>query len=76
MSSTKIIDGSTTDTETYCSTVAVALWAMEAVPVTPTLELTIDAVLEGGVGHIIYNNPPWVPEGRDIRGQGKTNRRA
>ena len=66
-SSTIIIYAPRTDAETCCSTVAVALWAMEAVLVTPTLELTIDTVLEGGVGTIIYNNPPWSPEGRDIR---------
>ena len=65
-----------TDAETCCSTVAVALWAMEAVPVVPTLELTIDTVLEGGVGPIICNNPPWSPEGRDIRGQSNMNGRA
>jgi len=55
------------------NTVAVALWAMEAVPVAPTLELTIDTALEGGVGPIICNNPPWSPEGRDIRGQSNIN---
>lgn len=48
---------------------------MEAVPVAPTLELTIDTVLEGGVGPIICNNPPWSPEGRDMRGQSDANGR-
>jgi len=66
----------TIDTETCCSTAAVALWAMEAVPVAPTLELTIDTVLEGGVGPIICDNPPWSPERRDIRGQSNMNGRA
>ncbi|KAI0278189.1 glycoside hydrolase family 35 protein [Russula aff. rugulosa BPL654] len=47
------------------NTVAVALWAMEAIPLTPTLELTLDTVLEGGVGPIISNNPAWSPEGRE-----------
>jgi len=47
------------------NTVAVALWAMEAVSLTPTLELTLDTVLEGGVGPIIANNPAWSPEGRE-----------
>ncbi|KAF7978651.1 hypothetical protein HWV62_45164 [Athelia sp. TMB] len=42
------------------STVAVALWAMELnVTVNPTLEVTVDAVLEGGVGGIIPDNPQW-----------------
>jgi len=49
------------------NTVAVALWAMEAVPIRPTLTLTIDTVLEGGVGPIIPDNPSWAPEGREIR---------
>lgn len=38
---------------------------MEAIPLTPTLELTLDTVLEGGVGPIIPNNPAWSPEGRE-----------
>ncbi|KAG2354709.1 glycoside hydrolase family 35 protein [Suillus spraguei] len=46
------------------NTVAVALWAMEPQAVTPTLQLTIDSVYEGGVGGIETNNPPWSPEGR------------
>ncbi|KAG1812912.1 glycoside hydrolase family 35 protein [Suillus subaureus] len=46
------------------NTVAVALWAMEPKAVTPTLQLTIERVYEGGVGNIDTNNPPWSPEGR------------
>ncbi|KAH7885531.1 glycoside hydrolase family 35 protein [Phlebopus sp. FC_14] len=46
------------------NTVAVALWAMEPVAVTPTLELTVDNVYEGGVGGIGTNNPGWSSEGR------------
>jgi hypothetical protein len=38
---------------------------MEAIPLSPTLELTLDTVLEGGVGPIISNNPAWSPEGRE-----------
>jgi hypothetical protein len=38
---------------------------MEAIPLTPTLELTLDNVLEGGVGPIISNNPTWSPDGRE-----------
>ena len=38
---------------------------MEAVPLTPTLELTLDTVLEGGIGPIVSNNPAWSLEGRD-----------
>ncbi|KAG2357219.1 glycoside hydrolase family 35 protein [Suillus spraguei] len=48
------------------NTVAVALWVMERQAVTPTLQLTIDGVYEGGVGDIKTNNPPWSPEGRPI----------
>jgi len=48
------------------NTVAVALWAMEAVPITLTLELTIDTVLEGGIGPIVPDNPGWTAEGREI----------
>lgn len=46
------------------NTVAVALWAMEPKAVSPTLQLTIEGVYEGGVGGIETNNPPWSPEGR------------
>jgi len=48
------------------NTVAIALWAMEAAPITPTLALTVDAILQGGVGPIISNNPPWSPRGREV----------
>lgn len=48
------------------NTVAVALWAMEAAPITPTLELTVDTILQGGVGPIISDNPPWSPKGREV----------
>jgi hypothetical protein len=54
------------DIDLRYSTVAVALWAMEAAPITPTLALTVDAVLQGGVGPIISNNPPWSPRGREV----------
>ncbi|OAX38873.1 glycoside hydrolase family 35 protein [Rhizopogon vinicolor AM-OR11-026] len=46
------------------NTVAVALWAMEPVAITPTLRLTVDGVYEGGVGSIETNNPPWSSKGR------------
>lgn len=39
---------------------------MEAVQISPTLKLTIDTVLEGGVGPVIPDNPTWSPEGREI----------
>ena len=39
---------------------------MEAVPIAPALALTVDAVLQGGVGPIISDNPSWSPEGREI----------
>ncbi|KAI0930973.1 hypothetical protein AcV7_005008 [Taiwanofungus camphoratus] len=41
------------------NTVAIALWALENTTVSPTLELVVDDVLEGGVGPIATNNPPW-----------------
>ncbi|KAI6156505.1 glycoside hydrolase family 35 protein [Pisolithus thermaeus] len=41
------------------NTVAVALWAMESTPITPTLKLTVKDVYEGGVGKIHVNNPGW-----------------
>jgi hypothetical protein len=37
---------------------------MEPTTVTPTLQLAIEGVYEGGVGGIKTNNPPWSPEGR------------
>ena len=50
---------------TFCtSTVAVALWAMEAnVTIAPTLALTVDGVVEGGVGGVTSDNPKWAPRG-------------
>ncbi|KAF9240278.1 glycoside hydrolase family 35 protein [Melanogaster broomeanus] len=44
---------------------AMALWAMEPITVSPTLQLTVDNVYEGGVGGIEVNNPGWSAEGRD-----------
>ncbi|PIL34820.1 hypothetical protein GSI_02607 [Ganoderma sinense ZZ0214-1] len=41
------------------NTVAVALWALDNTAVSPSLELAIDAVLDGGVGPIATNNPVW-----------------
>ncbi|KAK0186877.1 glycoside hydrolase family 35 protein [Armillaria mellea] len=47
------------------NTVAVALWAMEAnATITPDLQLSVDAVYEGGLGSIVTNNPRWSPAGR------------
>ncbi|TFK52650.1 glycoside hydrolase family 35 protein [Heliocybe sulcata] len=46
------------------NTVAVALWAMEDTAVSPTLELAIDGVYEGGVGAVVANNPQYSPAGR------------
>ena len=43
------------------STVAVALWAMDDTPVSPTLQLVVDGVLDGGVGPIASNNPRFAP---------------
>ncbi|KAJ8691652.1 hypothetical protein PTI98_011202 [Pleurotus ostreatus] len=47
------------------NTIAVALWTMESdVPISPDLQLTLDGVVEGGVGDVKVNNPVWSPEGR------------
>ncbi|KAF4577239.1 hypothetical protein EYR36_005226 [Pleurotus pulmonarius] len=47
------------------NTVAVALWAMESdIPITPDLHLTLDGIVEGGVGGVKVNNPAWSPVGR------------
>ncbi|KIM43038.1 glycoside hydrolase family 35 protein [Hebeloma cylindrosporum] len=48
------------------NTVAVALWAMEPnVTISPIMQLTLDAVYDGGVGNIVTNNPKWLPVGKD-----------
>ncbi|KAI0671257.1 glycoside hydrolase superfamily [Trametes maxima] len=41
------------------NTVAVALWALDNTAVSPSLEIVVDAVLDGGVGPIATNNPGW-----------------
>ncbi|TFY68957.1 hypothetical protein EVJ58_g705 [Rhodofomes roseus] len=46
------------------NTVAVAVWALTDEPVSPTLKLVVEAVVEGGVGPIHANNPAWSP--RDV----------
>lgn len=45
----------------HCSTIAVALWALEEQPVSPTLKFVVENVLDGGVGQIATNNPGWSP---------------
>ena len=52
---------------TSLSTVAIALWSMlPGKSVAPTLHLSADAVLEGGVGGIAVYNPSY----QDVRGNG------
>jgi len=47
------------------NTVAVALWAMiPDVTISPDLQLTLDAVYDGGVGNVVTNNPVWSSAGR------------
>jgi len=47
------------------NTVAVALWVMVPnVTVSPNLQLTLDAVYDGGVGKVVTNNPKWSHVGR------------
>ncbi|KAH9913003.1 uncharacterized protein BXZ73DRAFT_107089 [Epithele typhae] len=43
------------------NTVAIALWATNNTAVSPGLALEIDGWLEGGVGSVTPNNPPWSP---------------
>ncbi|KAI0662113.1 glycoside hydrolase superfamily [Cubamyces menziesii] len=43
------------------NTVAVALWALEDTAVSPSLDLVLDGVLDGGVGSVATNNPEWSP---------------
>ncbi|KAM5541241.1 hypothetical protein V8D89_005170 [Ganoderma adspersum] len=43
------------------NTVAVSLWALNNTVVSPTLELVVDEVLDGGVGPSSTNNPKWEP---------------
>ncbi|KAK7688664.1 hypothetical protein QCA50_008202 [Cerrena zonata] len=43
------------------NTIAVALWALEEVAVSPSLELVIDNILDGGIGPVAVNNPTWAP---------------
>jgi len=47
------------------NTVAVALWAMlPNVTVSPNLQLTLDAIYDGGVGKVMTDNPKWSHVGR------------
>ncbi|TBU36471.1 glycoside hydrolase superfamily [Dichomitus squalens] len=39
--------------------VAIALWALNDTAVSPTLQLAVDAIIEGGVGPIASKNPVW-----------------
>jgi hypothetical protein len=48
----------------FGSTLAVALWNMADDEITPSLQLTLDGSLDGGVAGIKTNNPPWSAEGR------------
>ena len=48
---------STLTYESLASTVAVALWMMEPNVYAPTLDLTIDTILQGGVGRVRVDNP-------------------
>ncbi|TFK72820.1 glycoside hydrolase family 35 protein [Pluteus cervinus] len=48
------------------NTVAVALWSMlPDTPITPQLELVLDAVYDGGIDEVIVDNPKWSPVGRE-----------
>ncbi|KAI0687065.1 glycoside hydrolase superfamily [Earliella scabrosa] len=41
------------------NTVAVALWALDNTPVSPSLQLSVDAVYDGGVGQIVSKSPSY-----------------
>ena len=44
------------------STVAIALWVLEAnASISPVLSLIVDDFFDGGVGRIAMNNPHWSP---------------
>ncbi|KAL0951694.1 hypothetical protein HGRIS_008370 [Hohenbuehelia grisea] len=48
------------------NTVAVALWAMVPnVTISPSLQLTLDHVIEGGMGKVQVENPKWSAVGRE-----------
>lgn len=48
------------------NTVAITLWVMTTdMTVSPTLQLVLDAVYEGGVGAVVTNNRKWSSAGRD-----------
>ena len=44
------------------STVAVALWALDDTSVSPSLQLSVDAVYDGGVGPIAFLKSPSYSE--------------
>ena len=46
----------------FHSTVAVALWALDDTPVSPSLQLSLDAVFDGGVGPIAFLKSPSYSE--------------
>ncbi|THH16529.1 hypothetical protein EW146_g4124 [Bondarzewia mesenterica] len=46
------------------NTIAVAVWVMESVAIFPRLNVTVDSVLDGGIGGVVSDNPPWSPMGR------------
>ncbi|KAJ7327585.1 glycoside hydrolase family 35 protein [Mycena albidolilacea] len=46
------------------NTVAVALWSMGRAAVSPSLQLVLDGVLDGGVPGVKTDNPQWTPVGR------------
>ncbi|KDR66703.1 hypothetical protein GALMADRAFT_80472, partial [Galerina marginata CBS 339.88] len=47
------------------NTVAVAIWSLANQTVSPNLELVLDAVVDGGVGNVVADNPSWSPVGRE-----------
>ena len=43
----------------FYSVVTIALWALEDRQVSPSLELVVDKVLQGGIGRIATDNPSY-----------------
>ncbi|KAF8173226.1 glycoside hydrolase family 35 protein [Mycena galopus ATCC 62051] len=46
------------------NTVAVALWSMEAEPISPNIRLVVDGIYDSALGEVHTDNPRWSNEGR------------
>ena len=41
------------------NTVALALWQLTPAKISPHLKLSLNDAVQGGVGHVVVNNPVW-----------------